>query len=220
MQDGDKLSAILLQVGETKGKVSGMAEDLASVKKTMDMVVRRDECSGKHRIMEEALSRSISDMKEELRRGIIDIKRTTSQNVAISPQMLTAANNTPSNPFDTADIEQALQERAEERAEKRRKLIAWYLGFAVAIIGLTGTMGAFIHKTVLTLDKIQTVVASQPQELKEQLQKNAPKVVYVKIPDVTATALQDATEESTARARKLKEEKPRRKAAAKAAPAR
>lgn len=187
MSDDDKLTAILLQVGETKGKVSGMCDDLAHIKGKMSSVVTRTECTGKHKMMEEALARTLGEVKQELRQGIAEIKqKTTGQaHPAITPEMLRAAAAAPPHDLTPEEMEAALAARAEDRAEKRRKLITWYLGTAVVGLGLLGTIGTFVWKTVLTLDKVQQTMASQPTALRREIEQAAAKqqkVVYVRVP--------------------------------------
>lgn len=179
MGDDDKLSAILMQVGETKGKVDAISGDVATIKSRMQVVVTRGECTGKHKLLEQSLARTMTEVKEDLRQGIKDIKKGSEEHPCITPAMLAAAV-TP-HELTPAEMEAVLAARAYERAEKRRKLVAWYVGTALAVCGLLGVLGGAVYKVVVTLDKVQSVVAAQPAEMRRQLQSST-QVVYVPMP--------------------------------------
>lgn len=186
MSEDDKLTLILMQVGETKGKVGEMASDLVLIKGKMGSVVTRGECTGKHRMLSENLAGSMGEMKEELRRGIAELKKGTGQHFqSITPAMLAAAAAAPAHEMSPAEMESALAARTEERAEKRRKLITWYIGTTALLLGLLGTTGAFVYKMVLTLDRVQTAMASQPSALRREIQQAASKqkVIYLPAPN-------------------------------------
>jgi len=186
------LLAIKGEVGETKGKVSGMCDDLATIKGKMDQVVTRTECTGKHAATEASLSKAVDGVRDDLRRGLADIKKGSRvDHQAITPEMLATAAAAPPHVMTPVEMEAILGERAEVRAEHKRKLVTWYLGTGAALLGVLGTFGGFVYKTVLTLDKVQNAVASQPSELRREIQQattaaaNRPqKVVYVQAPGV------------------------------------
>jgi len=186
------LLAIKGEVGETKGKVSGMCDDLASIKGKMDSVVTRTECAGKHASTEAALARAVDGVRDDLKQGIAAIKKGTGQShQAITPEMLAAAAAAPPHVTSPAEMETALNCRAEERSERKRKLITWYLGTGVVVLGLLGTVGGVLYKMVLAVDKVQSALAAQPGELRREMQQAAatastkqPKVIYVQAPGV------------------------------------
>jgi hypothetical protein len=161
-----------------------MAEDLSAIKARMGSVVTRGECTGKHKALEEGVSRSMSEVKEELRRGLTELKKGTGQSFpAITSAMLAAA--APAHEMTPEEMEAALAARAEEKAEKRRKLVSWYLGTAGAVLAILGVFGAFTYKVVLTLDRMQHAVSAQPDGLRRELQQIAakqPKVIYLPAP--------------------------------------
>jgi len=186
MGEDDKLSAILMQVGETKGKVDAISGDVATIKSRMQVVVTRGECTGKHKLLEQSLAHTMTEVKEDLRQGIKEIKRGSEEHPSITPAMLAAAVKP--HELTPAEMEAVLADRAAERAEKRRKLITWYVGMAVAACGLLGTLGAFVYKVVVALDKVQSVVAAQPAEMRRQIQSASKQVVYVPVPTVVPDA--------------------------------
>jgi hypothetical protein len=177
-----KLDLILLRVGETTGKVAGMSDDLSQIKSRMSKVILRPECTAKHQIVEQHISKTLAEVKEELRRGIQDIKKsTTGQNfAAITPAMFTANQN-----LTPDEMEAILKEREEERIAKRRKAITWYLGVAITLLTLLGAVGTGLWKMFGTMQNINAVVNAQNTEIKgisNLAKENKSKIIYVKVP--------------------------------------
>jgi hypothetical protein len=89
---------------------------------------------------------------------------------------------TDTGPITVTEMENAIEQRKEERAEKRKKAVTFWLATISTASVLIGGCAIGVYKVVLFMEKINNTVAAQGQEIRAASQ-NTPKVVYVKVPD-------------------------------------
>lgn len=195
----EKLDQILSTLSENTAALVGTREEIKGVKGRVTelsrSVVRVDECTGRHRLVADAIGGvktevggvrdHVNALMTEVRDELRQIKKGTTGQAhhAISPDMLRAAAAAPAHELTPAEMEAALQSRAEERAEKRRKAITWYIGTAIGLATILGGAAVGLAKLVRTLDGVQSAITAtskeSAREIRRELAAQPPKVVYV-----------------------------------------
>lgn len=144
----DKLTDILINVGETRGAVGQLTEDVKFLKTSLEDKVIKMDCTGRHRMLEESLARSIDTLKEEIRR-----RAPTHQ----TNRMLT---------------DQWIKEHEDARVEKRKKSVLFWVSMVGSLLALLGTMATGIYKMFDYMQQINVAIVSQRQEISKEI-KNA-----------------------------------------------
>lgn len=186
MPASDENTKILIQIAGDIGRTreatetlkenySILTEDVKEIKDQLSKTVTTPECVEKHR----QVSRTMEVVKGEI---IAEIKKsgTGTSHPAVTHEMLKAAS-APS----VKEMADALEEKAEEKKEKRRKVIVTWLSIITAISGLIvgGVVGAY--KIAVFANKLESTVSASTEEVKSELKKsknNNSKIVYIKIP--------------------------------------
>ena len=115
MPDDDKLSTILIHIGETRKGIESLEEAVASIGKE---VVRRPECTERHVVVATSLAALKEDLTE-IRQDVKAIRRSTGQDhKAITEAML----------------------RDEEKKEKGLKYWLGVGGGAITVLTFLGSM--------------------------------------------------------------------------------
>lgn len=190
------LTRILLEikgeVGQTKGKVEAVCEDVGQIKEQMTETVRRGDCTDRHKILEAALARELQQVRVDFRQGVDALKGEMRSRPPTPPSgQYQPAGRSPSSrglpavpPIPTVDqIEKELAQREEERKDRRRRFIAWALGVTLTSLTIIGILGGVLWKITSTLHQVNQTLQTQPQtfraEMKEELKRAAPRVIYV-----------------------------------------
>lgn len=174
---------ILIQIagdiGETregivnlKENVGTLSEDFRDVKDQLTQTVKQHECTQRHVVV----AQSLDAMKKDL---IDEIKKvpTGTNHPAITPEMLRAASAP-----TVQEVEKALEERKEEKADKKRKAVTFWLATISTGIALFSGCALGIYKMVTFMNKVETTVAGNTKEVRSEIQKNHNKIVYVTVP--------------------------------------
>jgi len=157
MSVDDKLTTILVQIGETRGKVNSICEDLIYVKNRIHNLVSKDDCVITRTLENASYNKTIIEIREELSKQCSDLKDTAYN----QKNSRTVTYNNPS------DISQILA----ERAEGKRKIIAWYLGTSTIIVGLISTCGITTYKVSVAVDNMRSVIQQQPILVKNEVER-------------------------------------------------
>lgn len=163
-------------VGETRGdivslknNVSTITEDFREVKEQLAQTVTKPECTQRHVVV----AQSLDAMKKDI---LAEIKKPTGHFNAITPEMIRAANAP-----TMSEIEETLALKNENNAEKKRKLITFWLITLSTGITLISLCIVGVYKFVLFMDKLENVVTSQSDEVRSEIRKAKQNVVYVQV---------------------------------------
>jgi len=156
-----------------KDNYATLTEDVKEIKEQLGKTVTAPECVEKHR----QVSRTMEVVKADI---IAEIKKsgTGAAYPAITSEMLKAAA-TPS----VQEMATALEEKAEEKKEKRRKTLATWIAIIGGITGLF-TGGAWgVYQIAVYTAKLENIISSGTQEVRSELKKNkTSKIIYVSVP--------------------------------------
>lgn len=153
----DKLTTILIQIGETKGKVTSICEDLAYVKRQINDLVSKEDCAIARKSLNEICAKSMVELQEELANQLPDLIKNA---ISVKDAKLIPC-------IESEDLAKIIT----DRAETRRKLFAWYLGTGAIIVGLVSTCGIAAYKISVSVDKMYTSVQAQPDLIKNEVER-------------------------------------------------
>jgi hypothetical protein len=167
-----------------KDNYATLTEDVKEIKEQLGKTVTTPECVEKHR----QVSRTMEVVKTDI---IAEIKKsgTGVAHPAITSEMLKAASAP-----TVQEMATALEEKAEEKKEKRRKMLAVWVGIITGVVGLFSGGAWGVYKVAVYATKLETLVSTGNQEVQSEIRKNKnSKVVVVKFPPLP-TKNDDAVE--------------------------
>ena len=193
-RDEELLVRIADDIGQTKEGIKNLKEGLREVKNKLDNTVKQVTCDEKH----EALGAALSSLKDEI---VKEIKKTPTgmNNPALTPEVIEAYRVAhqrgdltgpfsiprvmPDQPLTVADVEQAIEEHKEEKFEKRKKAITFWLATISGLIGLIGSCSVVSYKAFKMASKLEASVEASSKEIKSEFKRNnSRQVVYVQVP--------------------------------------
>jgi len=156
-----------------KDQQSVITDDIKDIKAQLSHTVKTPTCDERHR----QVSRSMEIVKGEI---IQEIKRSGSSlgHQAITTEMMRSASAP-----TVQEMETALEEKAEARKEKRRKVLIAWLAIISTVSGLFVGGAIGVYKFAVFANKLEAMVTTSNQEVRSEI-KNSKlrKVVYVKDP--------------------------------------
>jgi hypothetical protein len=158
----DKLSLILIHVGETRKGIVNLEASLKDVNRQLAGSVRRADCTEKHSIVNATMA---------------DLKVDTEE---IKKDMKTLARNTTKDDFVSVNrVKEVLEKEAEEAIEKRRKHILFWFAIIPTVTTLVcgGIFGMW--KIFIFMSKIDSSMSATTKELREEINNTKEKVIYV-----------------------------------------
>lgn len=178
-KDSDTLQ-ILVQIagdiGETRGDIASLKENVGSitddfreVKEQLAQTVTKPECTQRHVVV----AQSLDAMKKDI---LAELKKPSGMHQAITPEMLRAAAAP-----TLQEIEEALNQKKEEVAEKKRRAVTFWLATLSAGAALLGGTAVGVYKLVIFMSKLENAVSIQSDEMKSEIRR-AKNVVYVRLP--------------------------------------
>jgi hypothetical protein len=201
-QNTSILMEIAGNIGETrsdisnlKDNVSGLTGDFKDVKEQLSKAVMDDECTMRH----VAVAKSLEAMKKDI---VAEIKKvpTGQDHKIITPAMIreyqaalqrgdSEGPYLPSaqmkdNKITVADVEAAFEEKQEAKAEKKRRLFSFWLAAISTAVTLIGGCAVGFYKIAIYINRLESAISSNTQEVRSEIQKSQPKVVYIKTPTV------------------------------------
>ena len=165
--ESKKLDQVIEKLARNEGKLDGLRDDVQDIKKQMVSTVTRSECGDHVREMNEGLRA----LGAEFRKTVIEMRRSptgsTHQTVSTAG-MAAPLPNTAERYISSEDLDAQVRRINEANADRRRRMIGWILGSAVAIITLLGFVGTVAWKVVTTLQGVQDSVQRQQQPVKDK----------------------------------------------------
>ena len=176
----DKLTMILLHVGETRKGIKRLEDDVREVKDSISTLenhtVRKDECTQRHVVVANSIGALGSDLKE-IRDGVREIKRKSGAGYPAVGAMASAP-------------QEIVEEVLEQRQEKTRKTLTFWLSLIGSVAALAGGTATGVYKLVKYLDRVDQTVGRSSKEstaasqaIAEEIRKvlaREPRVIYVK----------------------------------------
>lgn len=186
----DVLIRIAGDIGQTRAGIDHLKEGFKEVKEKLDETVKQITCDNRH----EELDVSLSKLKLEI---VAEIKRsaTGEYHRALTPEVMRAYQTAHARgdltgpftiplkpleqPLTVGDVEAAIEERKEEKAEKKRKAVTFWLASISAGVALLSGCAIGIYKLVSVMNKLETVVTTGTQEVRSEMARTKKQIVYV-----------------------------------------
>jgi hypothetical protein len=191
----DKLSMILVHVGETRKGIKRLEGDVREVKESISTLqsstVRKDECAQRHVVVAQSINSLDTDLKE-IRDGVREIKKSGTGTgyaaVDVQPPAPAPLPPAPTTSGVFTPPKEVVEEVLDQRQEKTRKNLTFWLATIGTVGSLLSAGAVGIYKLVKYLDRVDRMVElntkeseATRQEIKEQLKRELqPKVVYVR----------------------------------------
>jgi hypothetical protein len=184
---GDRLAAILIHVGATRKGIKRLERDVAEVKDRLDNTVTASQCHEKHG----QVIREVELLKGDIRA----IKKGTTgtaypavslPNAAQARAAALATENT--GPIVIPTPERRIEELLEERKERTRRSLTFWLGLIVAASTIIGGLVFGLIKAGRFLDRVDRSVEATSQRaesLQEEMRRELSRMrapVIVRVP--------------------------------------
>jgi hypothetical protein len=156
-------------INNLKDNLSNVTDDIKDMKDKLVETVNKEDCTMRHRIVAD----SITGLKKDI---IAEFKRSPSKEyVQITNDML-RHNKQPT----IEEIEEELQKKEEERAEKKRKQITFWLTSIVAAFTLITSFSIGLYRLFSYVSRLDANLTSTSSELRKEIQYNKQsKIVYI-----------------------------------------
>lgn len=179
-------------IANLKENVNTLTEDFKVVKEQIAVTVKQPECTQRH----VAVAHSLDAMKKDL---IAEIKRvpTGVTHTALTPDVIQAYQSArgkgeltgpfvippamPNQPLTVEDVENAIEEKKEEKAEKKRKAVTFWLATISTGVALFSGCAVGIYRMVTFMNKLEETMSVNTQEVRSEIQKTKNKVIYVHV---------------------------------------
>lgn len=149
-------------IASLKGNVESITEDFKDVKDQLSQTVAKPECTQRHVVV----AQSLDAMKKEL---IAEIKKTpTNQGYPAVGSKLTMK-----------EVEENLEQRKEVKAERKRRVVTFWLITVSTITTLLGGCALGLYKMSIFLNKLEETVSNGTQQVRSELKNSNNRIIYV-----------------------------------------
>jgi hypothetical protein len=183
----DKITMILLHVGEARKGISRLENDIDGVKENLSTLqgdaVQKGECTQRHVVVAKSIESLSIDLKE-IRDNVRDIKRTSS---SLYPIVKAPHGDTSATAITQTLSTEAIENVLEKRQEKARKSITFWLSAAGAGLSLLSGLVFGLIRFSQYLERVNKAVEDSGRRVEEtqrevhRVANQGARIVYVTV---------------------------------------